>query len=166
MVVVSVCRGGRGEFGENLQNSRDILVPKDDYDNPELRQPLGKHSGSFIADMSKGYVDVSPPPEPPKDPAIRYRGIDTSKLSADARYRADRDLSKRFRFSDGRIQSVREIIESGGVTSKSSQSKGMSGRRSYYLRQAQEAEGEPSTGVFYALEVSKALWDVVEAPAE
>lgn len=165
MVVVSVCRGGRGERGENFQSGRDILVPKNDYDDAQLRQPLGKHSGSFIADSSKGYADVTPPPKAPNPPAPRYRNIDTSRLSSSAKFRAESDLSKRFRFADGRIETVREIIENGGIVGKASRVIDDRGRRRYYLRQAQEREDEPATDTFYALDVSKALWDSVDAPA-
>lgn len=167
MVVVSMCRGGRGERGENLKNSRDILVLKSDYDSPDFRHPLGKHGGSFIVDPSKSYVDVTPPPKAPNPPSPRYREVDMSGLSSDARRRAERDLSKQFRFRDGsdgdRVQSVREIVESGGIAGKSSIEN--NGRRTYYLRHAQEAEGLPATDTFYALEVSKALWNCVNAPA-
>jgi hypothetical protein len=58
---------------------------------------------------------------------------------------------------------VREVIESGGIASKSSMEN--NGRRTYYLRRAIEAEGEPGQDTFNALEVSKALWDAVVAPA-
>jgi hypothetical protein len=167
VVAVTVCRGGRDDAGRYMDEEREILVPKEDYDNPEFRHPLGKHAGSFVVDPSKDYVDVMPPPKAPNPPARRYREVDTSGLSSDARRRAERDLVKQFRFSDGsdgnRVQSVREIIESGGIVGKSSIEN--NGRRTYYLRHAQEAEGLPATDTFYALEVSKALWNCVNAPA-
>lgn len=167
MVKVTVCRGGRDEHGRYMSDEREILVPKDDYDNPEFRHPLGLHHGSFVVDPAKQYADVTRPPKPPMEPAPRYRTIDTSKLTPAQRERAERDLAKRYRFRDdrdgNRVQSVREIVESGGIAGKSSMEN--NGRRTYYLRRAQEAEGMPATDTFYALEVSKALWDAVNAPA-
>jgi hypothetical protein len=163
MVEVTVCRGGRDEHGRYMSEEREILVPKVDYDNPKFRHPLGLHNGSFIVDLTKHYVDVTPPPKAPSPPAPRYRGIDLDRGSDSASWRAARDLAKRYRFSDGTVQSVREIIESGGITGKSSMED--NGRRTYYLRQAIEAEGQPGTDTFYSLEVSKALWNCVNAPA-
>jgi hypothetical protein len=164
MVKVTVCRGGRVDNGKNLDSSRDIRVPRADYDNLDLRQPLGKHPGSFIVDPTKHYVDVTPPPKPPKAPLLRYRGIDTSHLGVDARFRAERDLKKVFNFQNGPSRTLREIVESGGVTSKSSMIVS-AGRRMYYLRHAVEDEGQSPTESPYALEVSKAAWDAVGAPA-
>ena len=164
MVKVDVCRGGRGDRGENLDSSRTILVSKSDYDNLDLRQPLGKHGGSFIVDQTKHYVDVTPPAPVPKAPLLRFRGIDTSRLGVDARFRAERDLRKVFNFQYGPSRTLREIVESGGVTGKSSMLVG-GGRRMYYLRHAVEAEGQSPTASPYALEVSKAAWDAVDAPA-
>jgi hypothetical protein len=166
MVVVSVCRGGRGQRGENLEHSRDILVPIEDYQNPDLKFPLGRHGGSFIADPSKNYRDVTPPPKPPNAPARRFREINFAGLTATQRDRAQRDLEKRYRFAGGSIRSVREIIESGGIVGKSSVSIDDRGRRRYYLRNAKELEGQPVGDVFFALEVSKALWDSLDAPAD
>ena len=163
MVRVSVCVGGRPNYGRGVVKEREILVPKEDYDNPDFRHPLGKHSGSFIADPSKNYRDVTPPPKTPNPPAPRYREVDTSRLSVDARFRAERDLDKRFRFINSPSRTLREIIESGGIAGKSSMES--NGRRTYYLRHAQEAEGLPATDAFFTLEVSKALWDSVNAPA-
>jgi hypothetical protein len=164
MVRVTVCTGGRANYGRGVVKEREILVPKDDYDNPEFRYPIGKHSGSFVVDATKKhYTDVTPPPKAPNPPAPRYRGIDTSGLSDSARQRAARDLSKRYSFGDGTVQSVHQVIENGGIAGKSSMEN--NGRRKYYLRRAQEAEGQPATDTFSALEVSKALWDSVNAPA-
>jgi hypothetical protein len=165
MVVVSVCRGGRGERGENLEFSRDILVSKDDYDNPDFRHPLGKHNGSFIADPSKAYVDVTPAPKPPAPPRQRYRGVDLSGYPLDSQnYRlARKGLGKQFRKEDGTVESVKDIILRGGIVGKSSMSKG-NGRRTYYLQNAIEDEGQSGLDT-YALEVPKALWDAVDAPA-
>jgi hypothetical protein len=164
MVKVDVCRGGRGDRGKNLDSSRTILVPKSDYDNLDLRQPLGKHNGSFIVDQTKHYVDVTPPAPPSKAPLPRFRGIDTSRLGVDARFRAERDLKRVFNFQNAPSRTLREIVESGGVTSKSSMIVS-AGRRMYYLRHAVEAEGQSPTESPYALEVSKATWDAVDAPA-
>lgn len=165
MVIVSVCRGGRGNRGENLKHSRDILVPKEDYQNPDLRQPLGRHGGSFIADPSKNYPDVTPPPEPPKPPRPRYRGVDLSvyPLGSSSYELARKGLGKRFRREDGTVESVKEIIDRGGIVGKSSISKG-NGRRMYYLQNAVEDEGQSGLDT-YALEIPKALWDAVDAPA-
>ncbi len=164
MVVVTVGRGGRGERGQNLNSSRDILVSSDDYANPESRQPLGKHHGSFIVDPSKNYVDVTPPPKPPQPPLPRYREINTSHLGVDARFRAERDLRRVYNFENAPSRTLREIVESGGVTGKSSMIVAR-GRRMYYLRHAVEAEGQPPTESPYALEVSKATWDAIGAPS-
>ena len=163
MVKVTVCRGGRGT--NELQPDREILVPKDDYNNPEFRHPLGLHSGSFVVDPSKNYPDVTPPPKPPREPARRYRGLNTSKLSVVAQQRIETDLRKQFRFQDKGVHSVKEIIESGAITGKSYTDKG-GGPRSYYLKMASEAQGQPATDSFYALDVSKALWDAFEAPSD
>ena len=163
MVKVTVCTGGRDEHGRYMSDEREILVPKADYDNPDFRQPLGKHSGSFVVDPSKNYPDVTPPPKPPNPPAPRYRTIDTSKLSMVGQQRVEADLRKQFRFRDGPTYSLKEILENGGITGKSSSD--ASGRRGYYLRMATEAEGQPATDTLYALDVSKALWDAVNAPA-
>jgi hypothetical protein len=164
MVKVTVCRGGRGENGKDLDSSRDIRVPRTDYDNLDLRQPLGKHNGSFIVDQTKHYVDVTPPPKPPKAPLPRYRGIDMSRLGVDAGFRAERDLKRVFNFENAPSRTLREIVESGGVTGKSSMLVG-GGRRMYYLRHTVEAEGQSPTASPYALEISKAAWDAVDAPA-
>ena len=165
MVRVTVCTGGRANYGRGVVKEREILVPKDDYDNHEFRYPIGKHSGSFVVDATKkGYTDVTPPPKAPNSPAPRYREVDTSGLSDSARQRAARDLSKRYRFSDGTVQSVHQVIESGCIAGKSSMAVDDRGRRKYYLRRAQEAEGQPATDTFSVLEVSKALWDSVNAP--
>jgi hypothetical protein len=59
---------------------------------------------------------------------------------------------------------VHQVIESGGIAGKSSMAVDDRGRRKYYLRRAQEAEGQPATDTFSVLEVSKALWDSVNAP--
>ena len=162
MVKVTVRRGGHG--GEDSHSDREILVPKEDYSSDEFRHPLGLHHGSFVVNPSKGYRDVTPPPAPPKDPAPRYRGIDTSSMTASAQQRVEINLRKQFRFQDGSTHTVKEIIESGGITGKSYMEKG-GGRNTYYLRMASEAEGQPSTDSMYALEVSKATWDAVNAPA-
>ena len=163
MAKVTVCTGGRDEHGRYMSDEREILVPKEDYDNSEFRHPLGLHSGSFVVDPSKNYEDVTSPPKPPKPPAPRYRTISMAGLTVSQQIRAERDLTKRFRLSGGRVQSVREIIETGGIAGKSSMES--NGRRTYYLRCASEEEGQPATDSFYALEVSKALWDAVNAPA-
>ncbi len=163
MVKVTVCRGGRNDAGRYMSEEREILVPKADYDDPKFRHPLGLHHGSFVVDPSKNYPDVTSPPAPPKPPTPRFREISMAKLTVQQQIRAERDLSKRFRFSDGAVQSLREIIESGGIAGKSLRE--TNGRRAYYLRHASEAEGQPATDTFYALDVSKALWDAVSAPA-
>lgn len=165
MVIVSVCRGGRGERGENLKNSRDILVPVEDYQDPDLKFPIGRHAGSFIADPLKNYRDVTPPPKPPNPPARRFREINMAGLTPAQMERAQRDLSRRYRFSGGTVRSVREIVESGGIVGKSAIKNHETGRSTYYLRHAVEEEGQPAGDVFYALEVSKALWDAIDAPA-
>jgi hypothetical protein len=165
MVVVSVCRGGRGERGQNLEFSRDILVPKEDYDNPDFRHPLGKHNGSFVVDPSKNYKDVMPPRKLPSPPRHRYRGVDLSvyPLGSNNYQLARRGLGKQFRREDGAVESVKEIIDRGGIVGKSSMLKG-NRRRMYYLQNACEDEGQSGLDT-YALEVPKALWDAVEAPA-
>ncbi|MHB8318071.1 MAG: DUF7007 domain-containing protein [Acidimicrobiales bacterium] len=160
MVAVTVTRGGR--YG-NAVGERVVLVPKEDYDNPEFKHPLGKHSGSFVVDPSKHYLDITPPPKRAAKPAVRYRGIDTSSLTASQRDRAERELDKRWRFHDGEVKSLRQIIESGGISGKS-YVENNSGRKEYYLRYAVEAEGEPASDSSYALKVSKATWDASVAP--
>ena len=163
MVKVTVCVGGRAKYGHNGVSEREILVPKEEYDSPNFRHPIGKHSGSFVVDSRQNYEDVTPPPKAPNPPAPRYREINLGLVTNAQRERAQRDLDKRYRFSNGSVQSVREVIESGGIASKSSMEN--NGRRTYYLRRAIEAEGEPGQDTFNALEVSKALWDAVVAPA-
>ncbi len=165
MVVVTVCRGGRGERGENLEHSRDVLVPKEDYHNPDLRQPLGRHEGSFIVDPAKNYQNVTPPPKPPKRPRQRYRYVNVAAYEYGSKNAelVRTGLNKRFRREDGTVESVHDIILRGGIVGKSSISKG-NGRRTYYLQNASEDEGQPGA-ITYALEVPKALWDVVDAPA-
>ena len=160
MVKVSVRRGGRAGSPDS---DREILVSKEDYDNDEFSHPLGLYRGSFVVDPSKNYADVTPPPRPLNEPSHRYRGIDVSNLTSAARERAENALNKRYRFNDGAVKSVRDIIEEGGVSGKSFTEE--SGRRRYYLRYSTEPEGAPATDTFYAIDVPKSLWDAVEAPS-
>lgn len=163
MAKVTVRRGG---YSGAPGSDRVILVPLDDYDSDEFRHPLGAHAGSFVVDPSKDYRDITPPPKPPNAPAPRYRGVNMANLTPGARERAEIALKKRYRFSDGVVRSVRDIIEKEGISSKSSVMEGgRSPRRRYYLRYPSEPDGAPSTDTFYAIDVPKSLWDAVDAPA-
>jgi hypothetical protein len=165
MVAVTVTRGG-GRTSEAWSKQREILVPKSDYGNPEFRHPLGKESGSFVVDPSKNYVDVTPAPKPPKEPAPRFRDWDTSGLSEHAKYRAERELGKMYRFNSGPAKSLADHIADGALVGKGHQLARYraDGRNKYALRFATEAEGEPGRDNYFNVDVLQATFDAVQAP--
>jgi hypothetical protein len=165
MTVVTVRRGGN-RTEEDRAAQREILVPKSDYGNPEFRHPLGKESGSFVVDPSKNYVDVTPAPKPPKEPAPRFRDWDTSGLSEHAKYRAERELGKMYRFNSGPAKSLADHIADGALVGKGHQLARYraDGRNKYALRFATEAEGEPGRDNYFNVDVLQATFDAVQAP--
>jgi uncharacterized protein YdaT len=167
MVAVTVTRGGnRTEKDRAAQ--REILVPKSDYDSPEFRHPLGRHAGSFVADPSKNYLDVTAPPKAPNPPAPRFRDVDTSGLSVDAAYRANRELGRQYRFSGGEAKSLADHIADGALIGKGHHLARYrnDGRNKCALRFASEAEGEPGRDNYFTVDVSKATFDAVQAPVQ
>jgi hypothetical protein len=160
-VLVTVRKGGRRGSDDR---SSVLLVPKDDYRDPANSYPLGKHPGSFVVDPHRGYEDVTPPPGPAPAPRPRWRGIDTSGLTPLQQSRAERDLNRRWKFQDRGVVSTRDLIAQGGISGKWADRGGS--KTVYYLRAPKEPEGAPETSVGYALEVSKACWDAVQAPAD
>ena len=160
---VTVRRGGSDPSTERV-----LMVPSDEYNNAANHHPLGRYAGSFVADPARHYADITPAAAPPEPPRPRYRGIDTSRLTPAQAYRANLELDyTRFRMPDGSAPTLREMVSAGGVTGKwRSTEYGSDGRarHTYYLSAPAEAEGADESDSTYALDVSKATWDAVDAP--
>lgn len=102
--------------------------------------------------------DVTPPPVE-KVPAVMHRTVpNLDGLTSSARDRARKDLSQRWRDSDGSVQSLGEIIETQGVSGKRVTVE--NGRRSYGIEQREFVDSGPLT----VYPVSKALYDALDVP--
>jgi hypothetical protein len=95
----------------------------------------------------------------PRERKQAFHGIaDSSGLSASAQSRISKDLDKRWRSADGSVRSLREMIETDGVTGKRVFVE--NGVRKYHL--LKEDPNEPGSN--YAFQVSKETFGVIDAP--
>jgi len=156
-LAVTVRRGGPVGSGPE----RVVAVPEEEYE-AKRRRSSGHDYTTFFIEDGKDYEDITPPPEPPSPPRERYREVVTDGLTENQRSLVQRDLATRWRQRDGSTRPLREIIAGGSICGKWADG---GAKRAYYLSAAPEAEGEPSSGSSYALQVSKATWDAVQAPA-
>ncbi len=162
-LAVTVRRGGPGGSGPE----RVVAVPEEEYET-KRRPASGYRFPTFFIEDGKDYEDITPPPEPPPPPRERYREVVTDGLTGNQRALVQKDLATKWRQRDGSTRALEEIIESGAICGKWADENVMNDgnvRRTYYLSAAPEAEGEPSSGSSYALQVSKATWDAIQAPA-
>ena len=144
---------GEGTFTQHL-------VPLDGYADA---QHFKHGAASVNAPLPAGSIDITPPADPPKPPSPRYRGVDTSGLTEIQRYRADGELDKRWRNTDGEIFTLRSRFENGDVTGKTVMTE--NSKKRFYLSTSDVPEGQASS-VSYVTQVSKAVWDAAEAPDE
>lgn len=153
LLEVSVRRGSDG-------SSRVILVPRADYDAPKPRHGAYQ-SISFVVDPARTYRDITPPPPPPPPAKPRYRGVNTDfdAMTPAAADLVRKDLRRRWRDDDGTVKTLQQRLEDGHITAKTVMVQ--NGRRTYWLRGAGGPANEAS---HFALPVSKATWDAVEAP--
>ena len=156
-VAVTVCRGGR--LGASPE--RVVAVPKDEYE-AKRRPASGYRAPTFFIEDGKSYEDITPPPAPLPPPRERYREVTTDDLTEKQQALVQRDMATRWKWHDGSTRALQEIIASGGICGKWADG---NEKRAYYLSMAAEAEGEPGSSNSYALQVSKATWDAVQAPA-
>lgn len=133
-----------------------FVVPRDEYSTRSENKELGAQ-GTFIVDPAR-HRELPPEPVKPKTAAPRFHGVDTSGLTDLQRSRANNELCKRWRSEDGRVRTMREIIEEEGITGKTAYT--ANGKTEYHL--SSYANVEDSSG--YSFPVSKALWDAVDAP--
>jgi len=126
---------------------------KAQQDSPELGQ-----SYRTIIDPSR-HEKLPPKPKPVLTPAKKYTlsDVGTPKTPAGIKKMA-KDLTQRFRSSDGRVRSLADELNAG-ITGKTAYIDG-SGKRTYHLTQKENVED--STITVYP--VSKATFDVVGAP--
>ena len=151
-VNVTTCIHGENTFTKHL-------VPLDSY---TAAQGFKHGAAKVNAPLPAGSIDITPPADPPKPPSPRYKGIDTSGLTENQRWRADNELNKRWRDTSGRIYTLRENIERGDITGKTVHSG--SGKATYVLYSSDVPEGQSGGTNTYVTQVSKAVWDAVEAP--
>lgn len=146
MVEVTTTLGG-GRDRSSWDGQRVFLVAKDEYAADR------KH---FVADPSR-HPDITPPPVV-KVPAPRIHPvIDTSGLTPAAKERFAKDLNQRWRRADGSVATLREVLETEGVTGKGADHFDNSDRMTYYLKQTRHV-GDSSGPI---MPVSKATWDAL-----
>jgi hypothetical protein len=126
-----------------------FVVPRDEYSTRTENKEMGAE-GTFIVDPAR-HRELPPEPVKPKTPAPRFHGVDTSGLTDLQRSRANNELCKRWRSEDGRVRTMREIIEDEGITGKTAHT--ANGKTEYHL--SSYANVEDSSG--YSFPVSKAL---------
>lgn len=132
---------------------RRFRVPKAEYEGRHQGE-LGQE-GRFLIDLDR-HEDITPPPVP-VEPLPRYTGINEAGLTSVQRAALEKDLNKRWRHSDGRVSTLREVI-GAGLTGKDVYLDG--DRREYVLKVVDDTN--PSAAVVY--KVSKTTWGQVDAP--
>lgn len=133
---------------------RRLLVPRDVYSAPH---GFGRYTAApWVEPDGHSFADITPPPEPKRTAKVHRTVIDMSKVSPGRRGTVERDLGKMFRFPDGTVASVKDMIETTGVIRKVSGAHQGSDRRSYWI----SLEGG------FGVQCSKSLWDLVDAPNE
>jgi hypothetical protein len=132
-----------------------FLVPTDEYRGRSLDDERGR-DGRFVIDTAR-HEQVVKEPEAEK-PLVKRFHTTTAPSTPAARDRLAKDLAKRWRESDGTVRSLAVILETEGVSGKSSTVE--NGKRKYYLKQ-QVREGSSSYSI---LPVTKATFDAVNAP--
>ena len=141
MVRVVARRASTGE-------ERQFLVPKAEYDNRTGTSLVI----AFPSDYEEHSVADTPPALAPPESAGDF---DTWNCTPAAKARADRELSKLVRDSDGTVSTFEEYLRRSEVHGKGA-TVGEHGRTSYYLTL-------PNSRV---APVSKAVWDASLAPSE
>ncbi|MGN7187054.1 DUF7007 domain-containing protein [Microbacterium enclense] len=163
--VVVTARIGGHDGDPAAVTSEEYLVPRAEYDTriDKTRQEPGQN-GRFVVDPARH------PKLPPKPARPRKTGevvkVDPHTISASAlsqayiegvvtatpRDRVAKDLGQRWRRADGRVESLRDILEEQGVSGKTAYQEG--GSLKYALLQPTV----DCTG-HHSLRVSKATWD-------
>ncbi|MFE6966744.1 DUF7007 domain-containing protein [Agromyces sp. NPDC057679] len=123
----------------------------------QLRREGGEPGQSLrlVIDPSR-HEQVAPVERPVLTQAPRYRSIAPAKTAA-AQARIDKDLDRLWRV-DGRVRSLRQLIEEEGVTGKSVHVQ--SGRQIFTMSVQEHVEDSSKI----SFEVSKATWDAADAP--
>jgi hypothetical protein len=134
----------------------EFLVPVEDLKYGANQSELGQ-SNRLVIDPAR-HERLEPLPEPERTPAPLFHEISTPATPS-ARARLANDLAKRWRRSDGRVETLRDIVERG-VSGKSSRVE--EGKRIYSLHE--KAFVEDSS--YSAIQVTKATFDAVQAPDE
>lgn len=146
MVEVTTTTGGGRDPG-GWENQRVFLVPKDEYDTARKR---------FVADPDR-HTDITPPPVVKVPVARIHSVIDTIGLTPTAKERLAKDLAQRWRRDDGSVATLREVLETEGVTGKSAGHFDNSDKVTYYLQQTRNV-GDSGGPI---LPVSKATWEAL-----
>lgn len=133
------------------EDKKTILMSEEKYSELEStpRTPMQPIGVTLVPDADS--YEIAPPEVKAAKP--RYTGFNMENVSDAKLGIVQRELSKQWKFPDGTVTDLEEILEKDGITGKWVQVK--HGKRVYRL-----SYGD------YGFEVSKALWDNVSAPDE
>lgn len=150
LVKVTATLGGMRDAA-SWDGQRDYLVPRDEY--------RARTGPGFVIDPER-HQDITQarPPKPPKTVLPRFHGVDLTGLPPAATQRATKALAGRWRDDDGSVRTLRNVIETEGLSGKHSSVN--DGKRTYYLSTKTHAE-DSGYGVY---PVPKAVFDAVDAP--